>query len=175
MNAVWRNFIIVKVTSDDGIIGYGEGTLADFERTIEAAVYDYKPFLIGKEINIPEITQFLFRHFYWRGGPMLMSAISAIEQALWDILGKSANRPVYAMLGGKANNRVRAYANGFISGSATPQEFGSAAAKVVKEGFNAIKFDPFGAAGPRITKEEMKTAIHGSKRSGMPSEKARTS
>ena len=171
VNAVWRNFIIVKVTSDDGIIGYGEGTLADFERTIEAAVYDYKPFLIGKEINIPEITQFLFRHFYWRGGPMLMSAISAIEQALWDILGKSANRPVYAMLGGKANNRVRAYANGFISGSATPQEFGSAAAKVVKEGFNAIKFDPFGAAGPRITKEEMKTAYStDSYLSGMPSE-----
>ncbi len=111
VNAVWRNFIIVKVTSDDGIIGYGEGTLADFERTIEAAVYDYKPFLIGKEINIPEITQFLFRHFYWRGGPMLMSAISAIEQALWDILGKSANRPVYALLGGKANKRIRAYAN----------------------------------------------------------------
>jgi galactonate dehydratase len=159
VNAVWRNFIIVKVSSDDGIVGYGEGTLADFERTIEAAVYDYKPFLIGKEINIPEITQFLFRHFYWRGGPMLMSAISAIEQALWDILGKSANRPVYALLGGKANNRIRAYANGFISGNATSEEFGSAAAKVVKEGYNAMKFDPFGAAGPRITKEEMKTAI----------------
>ena len=90
---------------------------------------------------------------------MLMSAISAIEQALWDILGKSANRPVYALLGGKANKRIRAYANGFISGSASPEEFGSAAAKVVKEGYNALKFDPFGPAGPRITKEEMKTAI----------------
>ncbi len=150
----------MKVTSDDGMVGYGEGTLADFERTIEAAVYDYKPFLIGKEIDIPEITQFLFRHFYWRGGPMLMSAISAIEQALWDILGKAARKPVYALLGGKAGSRVRAYANGFISGSATPEEFGAAAARVVKEEhFNAVKFDPFGAAGPRITKEEMKTAI----------------
>jgi len=148
------------VTSDDGLVGFGEGTLADFERTIEAAVYDYKPFLIGKEIDIPEITQFLFRHFYWRGGPMLMSAISAIEQALWDILGKSAKRPVYTMLGGKANNRVRAYANGFISGSASPEEFGAAALRVVKgEGFNAIKFDPFGAAGPRITREELKIAL----------------
>src|SRR5579862_4737047 len=89
VNAVWRNFIIVKVTSDDGIIGYGEGTLADFERTIEAAIYDYKPFLIGKEINIPEITFFLYRHFYWRGGPMLMSAISAISRlsgTFWESL-----------------------------------------------------------------------------------------
>jgi len=160
VNAVWRNFIIVKVTSDDGIVGYGEGTLADFERTIEAAVYDYKPFLIGRDIDIPEITQYLFRHFYWRGGPMLMSAISAIEQSLWDILGKSTNRPVYSLLGGKAINRMRAYANGFISGSASPEEFGAAALRVVKgQGFNAIKFDPFGAAGPRISKEEMKIAL----------------
>lgn len=160
VNAVWRNFIIVKVISDEGIVGYGEGTLADFERTIEAAVNDYKPFLIGREIEIPELTQFMFRHFYWRGGPMLMSAISAIEQALWDILGKSAKRPVYTLLGGKAGNRARAYANGFISGSASPEEFADAASKVVRElGFNAIKFDPFGAAGPRITKDELKTAL----------------
>jgi galactonate dehydratase len=159
VNAVWRNFIIVKVTSDDGIVGYGEGTLADFERTIEAAVYDYKPFLIGKEIQISEITLFLYRHFYWRGGPMLMSAISAIEQALWDIQGKAANRPVYFLLGGKANNRVRVYANGFISGSASPEDFGAAAERVAKQGFDAFKFDPFGAAGPRISREEMKTAL----------------
>ena len=159
VNAHWRNFIIVKVTSDEGIVGFGEATLADFEKTIEAAVYDYKPFLLGREIDIPEIVQFLFRHFYWRGGPMLMSAISAIEQALWDILGKAAKKPVYSLLGGRANPRVRAYANGFISGSATPEEFATAADKIVKEGFNAIKFDPFGAAGPGITKEEMKTAM----------------
>jgi galactonate dehydratase len=159
VNALWRNFIIVKVTSDEGIVGFGEATLADFERTIEAAVYDYKPFLVGKEINIPEITQFMYRHFYWRGGPMLMSATSAIEQALWDILGKSANRPVYMLLGGKAHTRIRVYANGFISGSASPEEFGAAAKKVSREGFDALKFDPFGAAGPRITREEMKLAL----------------
>jgi galactonate dehydratase len=160
VNAVWRNFIIVKVTSDDGVTGYGEATLADFERTIEAAVYDYRPFLIGKEIDIPEITQFLFRHFYWRGGPMLMSAMSAIEQALWDIIGKSAQKPVYELLGGRASSRVRAYANGFISGSASPADFGDAAARVVKEeGFNAVKFDPFGGAGPRISRDDLKTAL----------------
>ncbi len=55
VNAHWRNFIIVKVTSDEETVGYGEATLADFEKTIEAAVYDYKPFLLGKEIDIPEI------------------------------------------------------------------------------------------------------------------------
>jgi galactonate dehydratase len=66
---------------------------------------------------------------------------------------------VYALLGGKANNRVRVYANGFISGSAGPEAFGEAAEQVAKQGFDAFKFDPFGAAGPRISKEEMKTAL----------------
>ena len=159
VNALWRNFIIVKVVSDDGIVGFGEGTLADFEKTIEAAVHDYKPFLINREIDVPEITEYLYRHFYWRGGPMQMSAISAIEQALWDILGKSANLPVYSLFGGKAKNRMRVYANGFISGSASPQEFADASAKVTKKGFNALKFDPFGGAGPGITREETKTAL----------------
>lgn len=158
VNASWRNFIIVKVVSDEGTVGFGEGTLADFERTIEAAVCDYKPFLIGREIDIPEITEYLYRHFYWRGGPMLMSAISAIEQALWDILGKSANQPIHALLGGRARDRMRVYANGFVSGNATPENFGTRAGEVVKLGFNAVKFDPFGAAGPGITSEELRVA-----------------
>jgi galactonate dehydratase len=160
VSALWRNFIIVKIISDDGTVGYGEATLGDFERTIEAAVYDYRPFLINMEINIPRITEYLYRHFYWRGGPILMSAISAIEQALWDIIGKSMNQPVYKLIGGgEATDRIRAYANGFISGSASPREFATAAAKVVKEGFTALKFDPFGASGPGITKEESRTAV----------------
>lgn len=160
VDGLWRNFVIVKVTSDDGIIGYGEGTLADFERTIEAAVNDYKPYLINREIEISEITEYLYRHFYWRGGPMQMSAISAIEQALWDIVGKSANKPVYSLLGGKAKDRIRVYANGFISGNASPEEFASKALAVTKKkGFSAVKFDPFGGAGPGITREELSLAI----------------
>jgi galactonate dehydratase len=159
VNALWRNFIIVEVVSDDGTVGYGEGTLGDFEKTIEAAVNDYKPFLIGREIEIAEITELLYRHFYWRGGPMQMSAISAVEQALWDIIGKSVNRPIYALLGGKAKSRIRVYANGFISGKASPEEFGRSASAVAKKGFNALKFDPFAGAGPGITNEELVTAI----------------
>lgn len=157
--AVWRNFIIVKVTADNGIIGYGEATMGDFEKTIEAAVNDYRPFLIGREIDIPEITNFLYRNFFWRGGPILMSAISAIEQALWDIEGKDANMPVYRLLGGKAMNRVKVYANGFISGARSPEEFAAAALGETEKGFRAVKFDPFEGSGPGITASELDRAV----------------
>jgi galactonate dehydratase len=159
VKALWRNFLIAKLTTDDGLVGYGEGTLGDFEKTIEAAVYDYKPLLIGREVSVPAVTNFMYRHYYWHGGPVFMSAMSAIEQAMWDVIGKASGLPVYQLLGGKAVDKVRTYINGFISGGASPEEFGTAAAGVVKKGFDAMKFDPFGGAGPRISPEEMKLAL----------------
>ena len=156
--AVWRNFVIVQVTTDDGIVGYGEGTLGDFEKTVESAVNDLKPFLIGRELEITGITNFFLRNFFWRNGPILSTAQSAIEQALWDAAAKSANKPVYALLGGKAVEKVKVYGNGFISGNATPKEYGDTALRTVERGFNALKFDPFGGAGPTITRKQLDAA-----------------
>lgn len=158
VSAVWRNFVIVEVTIDDGIKGYGEGTLGDFEKTVEAAVNDLKPFLIGRELEISEIINFFVRNFFWRNGPILSTAQSAIEQALWDAAGKSAKRPVYEMLGGKAVERVKVYGNGFISGNASPKEFGDAAVSTVERRFYALKFDPFGGVGPTITRKQLDLA-----------------
>lgn len=157
--AVWRNFIILKITADNGIVGYGEATMGDFEKTIEAAINDFRPFLIGREIDIPEITNFLYRNFFWRGGPILMSAISAIDQALWDVIGRDANKPIYKLLGGKALKKVKVYANGFISGNASPEKFASAGSKEIDNGFRALKFDPFEGSGPGITSKELNRAI----------------
>jgi galactonate dehydratase len=159
VKALWRNFIIVKLTADDGTVGYGEATLADFEKTVEAAILDYRPHLIGREMDIPAVLKFLEHNFFWHGGGMLMAARSAIEQSMWDALGKSAGLPVYRMLGGKSVDRVRTYVNGFISGSASPEEYGVAASRVAKLGFTAMKFDPFGSSGPGITIEEMRLAM----------------
>jgi len=156
--AVWRNFVIVEVTTDEGIKGYGEGTLGDFEKTVESAVNDLKPFLIGRELNINEITDFFVRHFFWRNGPILSTAQSAIEQALWDAMGKTLKKPVYMLLGGKAIDRVKVYGNGFISGNASPEEFAKAATKTVEMGFHALKFDPFGGSGPNISSENLDKA-----------------
>ncbi len=156
--AVWRNFFMVEVTTDEGIKGYGEGTLGDFEKTVEAAVNDLKPFLVGREIEITEITDFFLRHFFWRNGPILSTAQSAIEQALWDAVGKTLNKPVHLLLGGKAVDRVKVYGNGFISGNASATEFGKAAAQTVERGFYALKFDPFGGSGPGITRKNLDLA-----------------
>ncbi len=156
--AVWRNFFMVEITTDEGIKGYGEGTLGDFEKTVESAVNDLKPFLVGREIEITEITNFFVRNFFWRNGPILSTAQSAIEQALWDAVGKTLNKPVHLLLGGKAVEKVKIYANGFISGNASPKEFADAAVKTVEKGFLALKFDPFGGAGPTITRTNLEKA-----------------
>ncbi len=158
VHALWRNFVITRIETDDGIVGYGEGTMGDFEKTIEAAIMDYRPHLIGREVEIPEVVEFLHSDFFWRGGPILMSATSAIEQALWDIVGKAANKPVWRLLGGKASEKIRVYANGFVSGSLSPKEYARAVVKQVEAGFDAVKFDPFGGAGPGISARELSTA-----------------
>lgn len=156
--AVWRNFFMVEITTDEGIKGYGEGTLGDFEKTVESAVNDLKPFLVGREIEITEITNFFVRNFFWRNGPILSTAQSAIEQALWDAVGKTLNKPVHLLLGGKAVEKVKVYGNGFISGNASPKEFADAAVQTVDKGFLALKFDPFGGAGPTITRTNLEKA-----------------
>ena len=156
--AVWRNFFMVEITTDEGIKGYGEGTLGDFEKTVESAVNDLKPFLVGREIEITEITNFFVRNFFWRNGPILSTAQSAIEQAIWDAVGKTLNKPVHLLLGGKAVEKVKVYGNGFISGNASPKEFADAAVQTVDKGFLALKFDPFGGAGPTITRTNLEKA-----------------
>ena len=156
--AVWRNFFMVEITTDEGIKGYGEGTLGDFEKTVESAVNDLKPFLVGREIEITEITNFFVRNFFWRNGPILSTAQSAIEQALWDAVGKTVNKPVHLLLGGKAVEKVKVYGNGFISGNASPKEFADAAVQTIDKGFFALKFDPFGGAGPTITRTNLEKA-----------------
>ena len=160
MSAVWRNFVIVEITTDEGIKGYGEATLGDFEQTAVAAVKDLEPFVVGKEIEINEMTNFFQHNFFWRNGPVLTTAESAIEQAMWDAFGKTLNSPVHRLIGGSVRRKVRVYANGFVSGDLKPEEFSSRAAQIVERGFNAMKFDPFGGAGPTITTAQLENAYN---------------
>ncbi|MCL4334922.1 MAG: mandelate racemase/muconate lactonizing enzyme family protein [Candidatus Thermoplasmatota archaeon] len=160
LSAVWRNFVIVEITTDEGIKGYGEATLGDFEQTAVAAVKDLEPFVVGKEIEINEMTNFFQHNFFWRNGPVLTTAESAIEQAMWDAFGKTLNSPVHRLIGGSVRRKVRVYANGFVSGDLKPEEFSSRAAQIVERGFNAMKFDPFGGAGPTITTAQLENAYN---------------
>ncbi len=108
-----RNWVLVQVRTDEGISGLGEATLEGKAETIVAAVAELTRLIDGQDPRrIQHLWQIMYRHSFWRGGPVLMSAISGIEQALWDITGKAAGLPVYALLGGACRDRIRLYANG---------------------------------------------------------------
>ena len=140
-----KNWLLVKVETDEGLFGWGESyTQADRDRAIEAHIHAMKRYLIGRNpFNIKHTVGVMYHDWAGRRGAMdYYCAISGIEHALWDIVGKACNQPVYNLLGGLAREKVRVYANGW-GGGKTPQELGARAKDVVALGFNALKFDPF--------------------------------
>lgn len=141
------NFVFVEIYTDEGLSGLGEGTLEYKENALLGAIEDIKRVLIGQDpMEIERITSLLYRDSYWRVGPVLQSAISAVEMALWDIKGKYYNAPVYELLGGRVRDRVRMYANGWFSGAREPEDFAKAALAAKEKGVTALKWDPFGSA-----------------------------
>ena len=154
------NWAFVKVYTDEGITGVGEATLEYKEKALTGAVEHIREYLVGKDPRtIERHTHDICRDAYWRGGPVLMSALSAVEIALWDILGKSLGVPVYQLLGGRANDRVRIYVNGWFAGAKTPEEFAAKAKAAVARGVTAMKWDPFGKAYMQLTNAELDRAL----------------
>lgn len=127
----------VRVTTDEGIVGYGEANLEGRSRTVEMAIHELESELIGSDPRqIERLWQAMYRHAFYRGGPIMVSAISGVEQALWDILGKSLGVPVSQLLGGRVRDRIRVYCH---VGGATPEEAGAHAKRAVEEGFTVVK------------------------------------
>ncbi len=154
------NWVFVKVYTDAGIDGVGEATLEYKEKALCGAVEHIKDYLVGKDPTDIELhAHAIYRDAYWRGGPVLMSALSAVETALWDILGKSLNVPVYKLLGGRANDKVRIYVNGWFAGAKTPEQFGEKAKIAVERGVTAMKWDPFGKNYMEISNKDLDTAM----------------
>ncbi len=132
-------WLFLKLSTDEGIDGWGEPTLEGRVGTMAAAVKDVEEFLIGRDPDqIEDIWQVLYRGGFYRGGPVLMSAIAGIDQALWDIKGKRYGVPVYQLLGGKVRDKMRVYS--WIGGD-RPSEVGQAAARQVEAGFTALKMN----------------------------------
>ena len=94
----------------------------------------------------------------YQGGPTILTAISGVEIALWDLIGKASGEPVFKLLGGQAHDRLPAYANGWYGGANSPKEYASKASEVVSAGYTALKFDPFGVAWLEMTAAEMSVA-----------------
>ena len=154
------NWVIVKVYTDEGLTGVGEATLEYKERALTGAVEHLRDALLGKNpLEIERHYHDLYRDAYWRGGAVLMSALSAVECALWDLLGKHLGVPVYQLLGGKMRDAVRIYVNGWFAGAKTPEEFGEKAKIAVQRGVTAMKWDPFGNNYLEISNPELRRAM----------------
>ena len=154
------NWVFVKVYTDEGITGVGEGTLEYKEKALVGAIEHIKSYLVGKDPRqIEKHYHDIYRDAYWRGGAVLMSALSAVEMALWDILGKSLGVPVYQLLGGKVNDDCRIYVNGWFAGAKEPEEFAAKAKEAVKRGVTAMKWDPFGKSYLQISNKDLDKAL----------------
>jgi len=145
----WRkNLVFVKVETEAGIAGWGEAySQYDRDPAVMAHVNALGNYLAGRSVfDIKHFTQFAFDDYAARRGSLeLFCAISGIEQAMWDIVGKATGQPVYNLLGGRCRTRIRVYANGWSYGMKEPADYARAAEKVVAMGFDALKFDPLPA------------------------------
>jgi mannonate dehydratase len=133
-----RNFVTLKIETEDGIYGLGDATLNGRELAVAAYLSEHVvPLLIGRDArNIEDTWQYLYKGVYWRRGSVTMTAISAVDMALWDILGKSVNRPVYELLGGASREAVLVYGH---ANGATINDTVAAVAHYLSLGYKAIR------------------------------------
>jgi galactonate dehydratase len=157
-----KNLLFVKVETSGGPHGWGECyTQADRDRSIVAIVEALGRYLVGRDAShITHFVHMAYNDFASKRGAMdFWSAVSGIEQALWDIAGKRHGVPVHTLLGGPCRERVRVYANGWYPHGA-PADYAAAAKATVARGFTALKFDPFpGPWRTHITREAEEQAI----------------
>ncbi|MFC7342194.1 D-mannonate dehydratase ManD [Saccharopolyspora griseoalba] len=143
-----RNYVTLKLTTADGVVGWGDATLNGRELAVAAYLRDHVcPLLLGRDANrIEDTWQYLYKGAYWRRGPVTMTSIAAVDIALWDILGKVAGLPVYQLLGGAARDGVLAYCH--ATGEDVPSLLDDVAAHL-ERGFLAVRAQ---AAVPGVDK-----------------------
>ncbi|MGN6675457.1 MAG: galactonate dehydratase [Thermomicrobiales bacterium] len=130
-------WLFLKMYTDEGIVGLGEPILEGRALTCQMAVKELEPWLIGEDpTRVVHLWQAMYKHAFYRGGPLLTSALSGIEQALWDCYGKYMGLPVYKLLGGPTRDRIRVY--GTANGD-TPEAAAQSVREAVAAGFNCIK------------------------------------
>ncbi|QIG47752.1 mandelate racemase/muconate lactonizing enzyme family protein [Nordella sp. HKS 07] len=158
-NAGQRNYLFVRLVTDTGLVGIGEATLEWQEKAVDLLLNEWVASrVIGKDpFDIEDVVGGMIRDQY-QGGSTVMTAISGAEIAMWDIIGKATGQPVYRLIGGKAKQRLDAYANGWYGGCVTPQQFAARAREVVARGYRALKFDPFTTAWKILDDEEADAA-----------------
>jgi galactonate dehydratase len=146
-NAGLRNYLFVRLSTDSGLTGVGEATLEWQEKTVETLLHEWvKGRIMGCDPFDVEATIGGMIRDQYQGGSTIMTAISSVEIAMWDLIGKACGQPVYRLLGGRCHDRLPAYANGWYGAARTATEFAGRARAAVMRGYGALKFDPFGTA-----------------------------
>ena len=159
VGAGWKNWLFVKVHTDEGVHGIGEGTLNGFIRTTEAGIRELEHLVIGQDPRRARaIAKRLLDSVSLDGGHIHRTIIAAIEVACWDILGKSLEAPIHQLLGGRLRESILGYANGWYRAERSPEAFLDAAKAVIAKGFKAFKLDPFGTAQGFISEAELELA-----------------
>ncbi|MDN3054870.1 galactonate dehydratase [Streptomyces sp. SRF1] len=150
-------WMFVRVDTDEGVVGWGEPVVEGRAEPVRAAVEVLAEYLIGQgPMRIEDHWQVMTKGGFYRGGPVLSSAVAGLDQALWDIKGKHYGVPVYQLLGGPVRERVRAYA--WIGGD-EPEEIRDALTAQIEAGFTAVKMNGCGRMTPLATRAEIRAAV----------------
>ena len=146
----WCNWLFVRITTDEGLVGFGEGSLHGALESVETAIREFTPHLVGQEPAGPERHwQRLYNAWRWRGGAVFQTALAALDIALWDLEGKRLGVPVARLLGGAQRTRLRGYASHWLQGADTPEKAHAGAREAIRRGFSAFKCRPFSYEGLR--------------------------
>jgi galactonate dehydratase len=156
----WRNLTFLKVETDEGLVGVSEvrsirpDALLGYLKQIE------KRYVLGSDpFNIEALVRRAFVDDFLRVNDISAAGIALVEMACWDIIGKALNQPVYKLLGGAAQEKIKAYANGWYTVERTPEAFHEAAKKVTARGYKALKVDPFGSGFYEMERAEKNRSI----------------
>ena len=152
----WKNWIFIKVYTDEGLVGLGEATGGLATKPNLGDVEEVKRVVVGEDPRQPD---YLWQKMYKSRFANYSTGMSGIEMACYDILGRSLNVPVWQLLGGKQRDQLRVYANGWYQGPRDPAFFAEEAAKLVARGYTAMKFDPFGGAHRQIDRQSERLSI----------------
>jgi len=158
----WKPWVFVRLHTDAGITGLAEATTHDKPRTVAAAIEEMSDFFIGRDpFDTESLWLEMYRDEWFSKNVVNTTVVSAVDMACWDIKGKHLDQPVYELLGGPVHGtELRAYANGwYTDADGEPEGFARAAERVVDDGYDAMKFDPFGTAWQSMTTEEKNHAV----------------
>jgi galactonate dehydratase len=140
----WCNWLFVRIKTDEGLHGWGEGSLHGSIPAVEAAIHELADSLLGQDpAGVERHWHALYNAWRWRGGHVHMTALGALDIALWDLEGKRLGVPVARLLGGPYREKLPVYASHWLSGASTPEEAAAGARDAVQRGFRAFKWTPF--------------------------------